>query len=321
MKDVIASYEALINLFERVQFSLQRLHRYTTIPLTPDMTLLLGKIMAQVLSVLALSTKEMKDMRISESTHSIFSSMADYETERLVKRIAGRTDVEDALQRLDLLTKEESLMTAARNLEVTHRVDVNVMATQEATHRVEEVIHDVDGNVKETKELTRDVHDNVITIDDNVKVTRHGVPNSFQVFIRFTNLCLSVVEKAIDEQQRSLHLVVLSSLHIAEAYSQGVSYGRSFENGSPLRIPPSIITPRATSSMRERQCGSSRVTNSTSGRRTVRCCGSAAIVCFFFLVSLSLPLRSFPGFQRALERVFFGMYRPNDSNHIKLRVS
>ena len=183
MKDIIASYEVLTNLFERVQFFLQRLNRYTAIPLTPEMTLLLGKIMAQVLSVLALSTKEMKERRFSESIYSVFYSVADYETEKFVKRIVGRTDVEDALQRLDVLTKEESLMTAARNLEVTHRVDVNV---------------------KETKELTRDVHDNVITIDDNVKVTRHGAPNDFHVFIRFTNLFLSVVEKAIDEQQRSL---------------------------------------------------------------------------------------------------------------------
>jgi hypothetical protein len=163
------------------------------------MTLLLGKIMAQVLSILALSTKEMKEKRISKSISSIFSSIADHETEKFMKRIAGRTDVEDALQRLDILTKEECLMTAARNLEVTHRVDVNVMATQEVTHRVEEVIHDVDGNVKETKELTRDVH-------DNVKVTRHGAPNSFYIFrvIRLTNPRLSVVEKAINEQQRSL---------------------------------------------------------------------------------------------------------------------
>jgi hypothetical protein len=75
-----------------------------------------------------------------------------------MKRIAGRTDVEDAVERLDMLTKEENLMTAARNLEVTHRVDVNVMATQELTHRVddkvatiEEVIHNVDGSVKETR--------------------------------------------------------------------------------------------------------------------------------------------------------------------------
>ena len=165
MKDVIASYESLVRLFERIHFFLQRLNRYTAIPLTPEMTLLLGKIMAQVLSVLALSTKEMKQRSISGSIHRIFSFMADYETEKLMKRIAGRTDVEDALERLDMLTKEENLMTAARNLEVTHRVDVNV---------------------KETNELTRDVRDNVITIDDNVKVTRHGARYSFGIFIHST---------------------------------------------------------------------------------------------------------------------------------------
>jgi hypothetical protein len=153
------------------------------------MTLLLGKIVAQVLSVLALSTREMKELRISGSFRSTFCFMADYETETFMKKMAGRTDVDDALQRLDMLTKEESLITAVRNLEVTHRVDANVMATQELTHRVddkvttiEEVIHDVDGNVKETQGLTRDVRDNVITIDNNLKVTRHGARNSFQSF-------------------------------------------------------------------------------------------------------------------------------------------
>jgi len=198
VKDAIASYEALVHLFERIHFFLQRLNRYTAIPLTPEMTLILGKIMAQILSVLAISTKEMKESGISGSIRSIFCFMADYETEKFMKRIAGRTDVENALERLDMLTKEENLMTAARNLEVTHRVDVNVMATQE-------VIQDVDGNVKETKELTRDVRDNIITMDDNVKVTRHGARYSFEIFINFTNPCLSVVETAIDEQQRSLY--------------------------------------------------------------------------------------------------------------------
>ena len=65
VKDVIASYEALVNLFERIQFFLQRLNHYTALSLTPEMTLLLGKILAQVLSVLALSIKEMKERRIS----------------------------------------------------------------------------------------------------------------------------------------------------------------------------------------------------------------------------------------------------------------
>ena len=67
MKDAIASYEVLVRLFERIHFFLQRLNQYTTVPLTPGMTSLLGKIMAQVLSVLALSTKAMKERRISES--------------------------------------------------------------------------------------------------------------------------------------------------------------------------------------------------------------------------------------------------------------
>jgi len=94
-------------------------------------------------------------------------------------------------------------MMAARNLEVTHRVDVNVMATQEHTHHVDdklttvkEVIHDVDGDVKETKELTRDVR-------DDVKVTRHS--EILSRFHTFHPPCLSFVETVIDEQQRSLH--------------------------------------------------------------------------------------------------------------------
>jgi hypothetical protein len=34
----------------------------------------------------------------------------------------GKTEVENALQRLDMLTKEENLMTSARTLEATHHV-------------------------------------------------------------------------------------------------------------------------------------------------------------------------------------------------------
>jgi len=65
VRDVIASYETLINLFERTQFFLQRLNQYISALLTPEMTELLAKILAQVLSILALSTKEMKQRRIS----------------------------------------------------------------------------------------------------------------------------------------------------------------------------------------------------------------------------------------------------------------
>ncbi len=48
--------------------------------------------------------------------------MAGYGAEKILKKLAGRTDVEDAVLQLDMLTKEESLMVVVRNLEVTHRI-------------------------------------------------------------------------------------------------------------------------------------------------------------------------------------------------------
>jgi hypothetical protein len=66
VRDVVASHDALIHLFERIHLFLQRLKSYTAMPLmTNDSTVLLGKIMAQLLLILALSTKAMTDKRIS----------------------------------------------------------------------------------------------------------------------------------------------------------------------------------------------------------------------------------------------------------------
>ena len=74
VKDVIASYKTLVNLFERTENYLKRLRIYSGIPLTTEVIEILGKTMAQVLSVLALSTKEMKQRRISEPISSVYST-------------------------------------------------------------------------------------------------------------------------------------------------------------------------------------------------------------------------------------------------------
>jgi hypothetical protein len=66
MKDVIASHQRYICLFERVRQFLERLKTYTNVALQPAMIDLLGKIMSQVLSILAVSTKELQARRISE---------------------------------------------------------------------------------------------------------------------------------------------------------------------------------------------------------------------------------------------------------------
>jgi hypothetical protein len=71
-KNIVANHNTLVNLFERIRFFLQRLKIYAGIELTTEMRELLGKIMAQVLSILAVSTKEMNESRISEQIHSIY---------------------------------------------------------------------------------------------------------------------------------------------------------------------------------------------------------------------------------------------------------
>ncbi len=85
-----------------------------------------------------------------------------------MKRLVGKAEVENALQRLEMLTKEENLMTAARTFEAAHRINVSVKATQEITHRVDNNMMEVKSLtcnfravLDEIKEGTRRVHDNV----------------------------------------------------------------------------------------------------------------------------------------------------------------
>jgi methyl-accepting chemotaxis protein len=111
----------------------------------------------------------------------------DYGAENFLKRLSGRTNVEDALEELDTLTKEEISMVVVRNLEVTHRVDGNAKVIEDAVQKIdrninatkeltqvvdssleviEKVIRDVDGNVKATKEVTHEVDGNVQEIKE-----------------------------------------------------------------------------------------------------------------------------------------------------------
>ena len=66
MKDVSASRETLAYLFNRMEYFFRRLETYITVPLTAGMTDIIVEIMLEVLTVLAIATKEMKRGRMSE---------------------------------------------------------------------------------------------------------------------------------------------------------------------------------------------------------------------------------------------------------------
>jgi hypothetical protein len=66
VKAVSESYDALVDLFESIGSFLSRLEIYTKIPLTEAMTDVVIKIMVEVLSTLALATKQVRQGRLSE---------------------------------------------------------------------------------------------------------------------------------------------------------------------------------------------------------------------------------------------------------------
>jgi len=59
-KGVVDSYDGLVDLLEAIEHFLKRLDIYTELPPTPTMDELVVKIMVELLSTVALATKELK---------------------------------------------------------------------------------------------------------------------------------------------------------------------------------------------------------------------------------------------------------------------
>ena len=67
-----------------------------------------------------------------------------------MKRLIGRTDMEDALKRLDKLTDEEARMAVAQNLKATHNVDERVIGVANAVMAADNRVAGVSMVVQQT---------------------------------------------------------------------------------------------------------------------------------------------------------------------------
>ena len=84
------------------------------------------KIMVELLSVLTLATKQMKQGRFSEWICRIDMRRLNVFAEKFAKKLLGETEIEGVLRRLDRLTQEEGRMTMAQTLEVVYGLVNNV---------------------------------------------------------------------------------------------------------------------------------------------------------------------------------------------------
>lgn len=91
-----------------------------------------------------------------------------------MKRLLGRTDVEDALLRLDMLTNEEKLKMTARILEVTDRIDKNMNAITETNQAMRGTMKNLEAEARIANRTTQatyisvyhflDLFTNVLTV-------------------------------------------------------------------------------------------------------------------------------------------------------------
>ena len=91
------------------------------------MTEMVVKILIEVLSAIALVTKQIKEGKASESVFGeVLYDLAQCNAEKLVKKFLGEKDVEAITQRLDRLTQDEARVTAAQTLEVVYGLFQNM---------------------------------------------------------------------------------------------------------------------------------------------------------------------------------------------------
>jgi hypothetical protein len=115
------------NLFESIEHFLYRLDIYTNIRITVAMTEMVVKILVELLSALALVTKEIQQGKPSESIFGeVLYHLTQRYAEKLFKKFFGEKDVEAVIERLDRLTHDEARITAAQTLEVVYGLAQNM---------------------------------------------------------------------------------------------------------------------------------------------------------------------------------------------------
>ena len=141
-KAVIEAQEALVDIFERIENFFKRLETYTEVRPSAAMTDIIVKIMVEVLNILGIATKEIKQGRTSEPQDTwIDMDFADRCSEKYLTKLLGKTKIEDTLKRLDKLTQEEVRMATAQILKISQGINDTVK-------RVDDKVKDVGDTVR-----------------------------------------------------------------------------------------------------------------------------------------------------------------------------
>ena len=106
------------------------------------MTEVVVKILMELLSALALVTKQIKQGKPSEFIlDEVLCYLTKHIAEKLIK-LFGEKDVEAVIQRLDRLTQDEARITAAQTLEVVYGLVQNMKVVMDG-EKIHQACHSV----------------------------------------------------------------------------------------------------------------------------------------------------------------------------------
>ena len=148
-KNARASQDILVDVFERIEMFFRRLEVYTEVPPTPEMMNIIVRIMAEVLSIFGIAMKVIKQGRMSMYLLHKYVVLTERWSQKFAKKLVRRTEVEDALKRLDKLTQDEVRMATAQNLKITHTVDKDVREVVDTVVAMDDRVASVDNKVAE----------------------------------------------------------------------------------------------------------------------------------------------------------------------------
>ena len=157
------------------------------------MTEKMVQITVEILDILAISTKKLKQSRASEFNPCLTLLAANIGSEKFLKKVAGRTDLEDGLKKLEKLTNEEVAMASARLLKIMDNIDNEVTGVGDGVRGVDEKVQVVGGEVQVVKSQVQvvkgEVHavkgevqlvnDNVNVVGDKVQTMAEGTQSLF----------------------------------------------------------------------------------------------------------------------------------------------
>lgn len=158
------------------------LKTYLEVPPTAGMTNAIVKVMAEVLYILAVATKEIKQNSASKSVPGSSSLLSAYLfPEKFMKKLAGRTDLEDALHKLETVTLEEARMAAAESLKAICSVGDKVMGVDGKMDGVQDTLKVVEDRVRGVEGMLQGV-------DVRAKGIGDKVINGVQAMFNLTSL-------------------------------------------------------------------------------------------------------------------------------------